>query len=57
MHDLMLHKFSQILTLAFTDIAAPSTVDTADVSKDASTTNFISVIKETVGHFFCSQTT
>lgn len=52
MHDLMLHKFSQILTRAFTDIAAPSTVDTADVSKEASTTNFISVIKETVGHFF-----
>lgn len=36
----MLHKSSQILTLAFIDMATPSTVGVADRSKDASMTTF-----------------
>lgn len=41
----MPHKFSQTLTLALTYMTILSTVDIADMSKDASMTTFISVIK------------
>lgn len=44
----MLHKFSQILTAVFINMATPSTIDTADMSKDTSMTIFISIIKETM---------
>lgn len=44
----MLQKFSQILTPAFINMATPSTIDIADISKDTSMTIFISIIKETM---------
>lgn len=37
----MLHKFSQISSLAFTDMATPSTVGIEDTSQDVSSTYFV----------------
>ena len=54
-HDLMLRKFSQMLTLAFTYMAILSTVNFADMSKDVSMTTFISVIKEGMDTSFAAR--
>lgn len=37
----MLHKFSQIPALAFTDMATPSTVGIEGISQDVSSTYFV----------------
>lgn len=39
----MLHKFSQLSALAFTDMATPSTVGIEDISQDVSSTYFVTI--------------
>lgn len=46
-HDLMLHELSQILALAFTDVAAPSAVDVEAICRDVCITNFVDTSFET----------